>query len=94
MADENDVEAPGLLVSAGDAVYFVPNHKLDEYRLTDEAAADARGRYGDSEVAGFASRPAGAPDGRGPQVADFAFLGPTRGPLIRASYADRAPVIG
>lgn len=89
MADESDTETPGLLVSAGESVFFVPGHRLDEYRLTDEAAADARGRYTENEVAGFAARP----DGRGPRVADFAFLGPTRGPLIRASYSTAAPVV-
>ena len=83
------MDTNGMLVSTEDGVFFVPKDKLEEYRLDDESAADARSRYGD-EVSGFASRPLEAGRTRGPSL-DFGFTGPVRGPLIRASYADAAP---
>lgn len=82
------MDTNGMLVSNDDGVFFIPKNKLDEYRLDEESAADAKARYGGDEVAGFASKPLAG--GRGPSL-DFGFSGPVRGPLIRASYADAAP---
>lgn len=54
MADTNE---DGVLIHGdGDEVYFIPTERLGEFRVDDDAAAEARSSFEaiESEVSGFA----------------------------------------